>query len=160
MSIVGNNRVGIPIVLLHDAEGAVVTVETKRGELIRGLLFEAEDMMNLYLKKAVVLGPKPGSKRSVEQIYVRGTEIVFIVLPEMLRHAPMFNRIKHWRKYGGAPPEGGGRLLPPREPLRLVPGPDALGLSFGRQRKQPGGQGAQERGGEFLCPGWLEGLFF
>ncbi|KAL3770987.1 hypothetical protein ACHAW5_000389 [Stephanodiscus triporus] len=111
MSIVGNNRVGIPIVLLHDAEGAVVTVETKRGELIRGLLFEAEDMMNLYMKKAVVLGPKPGSKRIVEQIYVRGTEIVFIVLPEMLRHAPMFNRIKHWRKYGGAPPEGVGAAV-------------------------------------------------
>ena len=96
---------GIPIVLLHDAEGAVVTVETKRGELIRGLLFEAEDMMNLYIKKAVVLGTTPGAKRKVEQVYVRGTEIVFIVLPEMLRHAPMFQRIKHWRKHGGAPPE-------------------------------------------------------
>jgi len=111
MSVVGNNRVGIPIVLLHDAEGAVVTVETKRGELIRGLLFEAEDMMNLYLKKAVVLGPKPGAKRNVEQVYVRGTEIVFIVLPEMLRHAPMFQRIKHWRKHGGAPPEGVGAAV-------------------------------------------------
>src|SRR5210317_1273669 len=111
MSVVGNNRVGIPIVLLHDAEGAVITVKTKRGELIRGLLFEAEDMMNLYLKKAVVLGPKPGAKRNVDQIYVRGTEIVFIVLPEMLRHAPMFNRIKHWRKHGGAPPEGVGAAV-------------------------------------------------
>lgn len=108
MSVVGNNRVGIPIVLLHDAEGAVVEVETKRGELIRGLLFEAEDMMNLYIKKAVVLGPAPGAKRKVEQVYIRGTEIVFVVLPEMLRHAPMFQRIKHWRKHGGAPPEGVG----------------------------------------------------
>merc|ERR1719253_1216462 len=111
MSVVGNNRVGIPIVLLHDAEGAVITVETKNGELIRGLLFEAEDMMNLYLKKATVLGPKPGEKRLTDQIYIRGTEIVFIVLPEMLRHAPMFNRIKHWRKYGGAPPEGVGAAV-------------------------------------------------
>ena len=51
MSVVGNNRVGIPIVLLHDAEGAVVTVETKAGLLIRGLLFEAEDQMNVYIKK-------------------------------------------------------------------------------------------------------------
>jgi small nuclear ribonucleoprotein (snRNP)-like protein len=51
MSVVGNNRVGIPIVLLHDAEGAVVTVETKAGVLIRGLLFEAEDQMNIYIKK-------------------------------------------------------------------------------------------------------------
>ncbi len=67
--------------------------------------------MNLYMKKAVVLGPEPGTKRNVEQIYVRGTEIVFIVLPEMLRHAPMFNRIKHWRKYGGAPPEGVGAAV-------------------------------------------------
>ena len=50
MSVVGNNRVGIPIVALHDAEGAVIEVETKKGELIRGLLFEAEDMMNLYIK--------------------------------------------------------------------------------------------------------------
>ena len=49
MSVVGNNRVGIPIVVLHDAEGAVIEVETKKGELIRGLLFEAEDQMNLYL---------------------------------------------------------------------------------------------------------------
>lgn len=48
MSVVGNNRVGIPIVLLHDAEGAVVTVETKRGELIRGLLFEAEVSINKF----------------------------------------------------------------------------------------------------------------
>ena len=111
MSVVGNNRVGIPIVLLHDAEGAVITVETKRGEIIRGLLFEAEDMMNLYLKKAVVLGPKPGAKRKVDQIYIRGTEITFIVLPEMLRHAPMFDRITHWRKHGGAPPEGVGAAV-------------------------------------------------
>lgn len=53
MSVVGNNRVGIPIVLLHDAEGCVVTVETKSGVLIRGLLFEAEDQMNIYIKKVV-----------------------------------------------------------------------------------------------------------
>jgi small nuclear ribonucleoprotein D3 len=137
MSVVGNNRVGIPIVLLHDAEGAVITVETKRGELIRGLLFEAEDMMNLYLKKAVVHGPQPGAKRNVEQIYVRGTEIVFIVLPEMLRHAPMFNRIKHWRKYGGAPPEGVGAAV----------GQAAAILRKASERRRGGFGGGGGRGG-------------
>ena len=91
MSVVGNNRVGIPIVVLHDAEGAVIEVETKRGELIRGLLFEAEDMMNLYIKNAVVKDPH-GVKRKVPQVYLRGPEIVFIVLPDMLKKAPMFNR--------------------------------------------------------------------
>ena len=136
MSVVGNNRVGIPIVLLHDAEGAVVTVETKRGELIRGLLFEAEDMMNLYIKKAVVLGPTPGAKRKVEQVYVRGTEIVFIVLPEMLRHAPMFQRIQHWRKHGGAPPEGVGMAV----------GQTAAILRKASERRR-GGFGGRGRGG-------------
>jgi small nuclear ribonucleoprotein D3 len=91
MSVVGNNRVGIPIVALHDAEGAVVEVETRKGELIRGLLFEAEDMMNIYLKNAVILDPN-GVKRKSPQLYLRGSEIVFIILPEMLKHAPMFNR--------------------------------------------------------------------
>ena len=108
MSVVGNNRVGIPIVLLHDAEGSVVTVETKKGELIRGLLFEAEDMMNLYVKNAVVTDPTGKVKRRVDQLYLRGPEIVFVALPASLRHAPMFQRIKHRRKHGGAPPEGVG----------------------------------------------------
>ena len=91
MSVVGNNRVGIPIVLLHDAEGSVVSVETKNGEIIRGLLFEAEDMMNLYIKNCVVWNVH-GVKRNVDQLYLRGREIVFVVIPRMLVHAPMFQR--------------------------------------------------------------------
>lgn len=110
MSVVGNNRVGIPIVVLHDCEGAVIEIETKAGELIRGLLFEAEDQMNLYIKNAVIRDVN-GIKRKSPQVYVRGTEIVFIILPDMLKHAPMFNRIKHWRKHGGAPPEGVGQAV-------------------------------------------------
>jgi small nuclear ribonucleoprotein D3 len=90
MSVVGNNRVGIPIVALHDAEGAVIEVETKNGDLVRGLLFEAEDMMNLYIKNAIVTDSK-GVKRRTNQVYLRGPDIVLIVLPDMLKHAPMFN---------------------------------------------------------------------
>ena len=151
MSVVGNNRVGIPIVLLHDAEGAVVEVETKRGELIRGLLFEAEDMMNLYIKKAVVLGPAPGAKRKVEQVYIRGTEIVLVVLPEMLRHAPMFQRIKHWRKHGGAPPEGVGVAVGQTAAILRKAGERRRGGfggrgGFGRGGGGPGGGGGG-RGG-------------
>jgi small nuclear ribonucleoprotein D3 len=92
MSVVGNNRVGIPIVALHDAEGAVIEVETKNGELIRGLLFEAEDMMNLYIKNAVIVDNVTGVKRKSNQVYLQGSNIVMIVLPDMLKYAPMFNR--------------------------------------------------------------------
>lgn len=81
--------------LLHDAEGAVITVETKNGELIRGLLFEAEDMMNLYIKNAVITNTK-GVKRKTNQVYLRGPEILFMVLPTMLQHAPMFGRYVVW----------------------------------------------------------------
>ncbi|CAM9771898.1 unnamed protein product, partial [Sphacelaria rigidula] len=40
----------MPIILLHDAEGGVITVELKNGEVCRGVLDEAEDSMNLVLK--------------------------------------------------------------------------------------------------------------
>lgn len=40
--------------------------------------------------------------------YVRGSQIQFVVLPEMLAKAPFFNRIKMWRKYKGHAVFGGG----------------------------------------------------
>jgi len=43
--------VGVPITLLHEGEGHVVTVELKNGETYRGLLTEAEDTMNCQLKE-------------------------------------------------------------------------------------------------------------
>lgn len=50
MSVSGKRGVGIPIILLHDAEGGVVTIETKNGCVFRGLLEEAQDSMNCTLK--------------------------------------------------------------------------------------------------------------
>ena len=43
--------VGVPIKLLHEAEGHVVTVELKTGEAYRGLLEESEDTMNCRMKE-------------------------------------------------------------------------------------------------------------
>ena len=42
---------GVPIKLVHEAEGHVVTVELKNGETYRGLLSEAEETMNCVLKE-------------------------------------------------------------------------------------------------------------
>lgn len=50
VSVTGNAGIGMPIILLHDAEGGIITVELKNGEVCRGLLDEAEDSMNLVLK--------------------------------------------------------------------------------------------------------------
>mmetsp|Transcript_1362 Transcript_1362/g.2471 ORF Transcript_1362/g.2471 Transcript_1362/m.2471 type:complete len:188 (+) Transcript_1362:123-686(+) len=147
MSVVGNNRVGIPIVLLHDCEGAVISVETKNGEIIRGLLFEAEDMMNLYIKNAIVWNIH-GAKRKVDQLYLRGREILFIVIPSMLQHAPMFQRIKHWRKHGGAPPEGVGAAVGQAAAiLRKANERRRGGFAGGRGGGFGGGGGGGGRGG-------------
>lgn len=40
----------------------------------------------------------------LQQLYIRGNQIVFCIVPDMLRNAPMFARIKQWRKYKGHPP--------------------------------------------------------
>ena len=50
MSVTGKKSIGIPIILLHDAEGAIVTIELKNGSTYRGMLDEAEDNMNCTLK--------------------------------------------------------------------------------------------------------------
>ena len=50
MSVTGKSGVGIPIILLHDGEGTIVTVELKNGEMYRGYLEDSEDNMNLILK--------------------------------------------------------------------------------------------------------------
>lgn len=42
---------GVPVKLLHDGEGHVVTVELKNGEVYRGLLSDVEDTMNCQLKE-------------------------------------------------------------------------------------------------------------
>ena len=50
MSVSGKQGVGIPIILLHDGEGSIVTVELKNGEMYRGFLEDSEDNMNCTLK--------------------------------------------------------------------------------------------------------------
>jgi small nuclear ribonucleoprotein D3 len=50
MSVTGKSGVGIPIILLHDGEGAIVTIELKTGDMYRGYLEDSEDNMNCTMK--------------------------------------------------------------------------------------------------------------
>ena len=43
---------GIPIKVLHEAEGHVMTCESSTGEVYRGKLVEAEEHMNIQVKIA------------------------------------------------------------------------------------------------------------
>ena len=55
MSVTGKRGVGIPIILLHDAEGGTITVELKNGCLYRGILEEAQDNMNCTIKVSLYI---------------------------------------------------------------------------------------------------------
>lgn len=44
--------IGVPIKVLHEAEGHIVTCETNTGEVYRGKLIEAEDNMNCQVSLA------------------------------------------------------------------------------------------------------------
>ena len=100
--------VGIPVKLLHEAEGHVVTVELKTGEMYRGQLHMAEDNWNCQLKDVSATG-RDGRVTQLAHIYIRGSRVRFIVVPEMLKNAPMFKRIDPKFKHKAHPMGAGGR---------------------------------------------------
>lgn len=97
MSVTGKRGVGVPVILMHDGEGTIVTVECKNGDTYRGFLDETEDNMNCILKDATRTDAK-GNKTAVEHIFLRGSQIAFFVFPNMLKKAPMFTRVRDWKR--------------------------------------------------------------
>eukprot|EP01115_Flamella_aegyptia_P008833 TRINITY_DN36993_c0_g1_i1.p1 TRINITY_DN36993_c0_g1~~TRINITY_DN36993_c0_g1_i1.p1 ORF type:complete len:116 (-),score=27.53 TRINITY_DN36993_c0_g1_i1:167-514(-) len=84
-------NVGTPIKLLHESEFHIVTLETKTGEVYRGQLVEAEDNMNCQMKN-ITLTYKDGRKTKLEYAFIRGSKIRWIIVPDMLKNAPMFTK--------------------------------------------------------------------
>lgn len=83
--------IGVPIKVLHEAEGHIVTCETITGEVYRGKLIEAEDNMNCQMTQITVTY-RDGRTASLENVYIRGSKIRFLILPDMLKNAPMFKK--------------------------------------------------------------------
>ena len=83
------STIGVPIKLLHEAEGHIITLETNSGEVYRGKLIEAEDNMNTQLANITVTY-RDGRVAQLENVFVRGSKIRLFILPDMLKNAPMF----------------------------------------------------------------------
>ncbi|KAG5637742.1 hypothetical protein H0H81_003380 [Sphagnurus paluster] len=83
---------GVPVKLLHESLGHVITVELKTGQLYRGKLAEAEDNLNISLKDITVTG-RDGRVSQLDQVYIRGSMVRFFIVPDMLQNAPMFKRV-------------------------------------------------------------------
>ena len=83
--------IGVPIKLLHEAEGHQVILELKSGEIYRGRLIEAEDNMNVQMA-GITRTHRDGRVTALEQAFIRGSQVRFLILPDMLQNAPMFKR--------------------------------------------------------------------
>ncbi|KAL7885219.1 hypothetical protein AOLI_G00079890 [Acnodon oligacanthus] len=100
-SSAGKMSIGVPIKVLHEAEGHIVTCETNTGEVYRGKLIEAEDNMNCQMANITVTY-RDGRVAQLEQVYIRGSKIRFLILPDMLKNAPMLKSMKNKNQAGGA----------------------------------------------------------
>ena len=82
--------IGVPVKVLHEAEGHIVTVETTTGEVYRGKLIEAEDNMNSQMA-SVTVTYRDGRVAQLENIYIRFRLLTsvdlyyFIFIPGVLR---------------------------------------------------------------------------
>ena len=117
MSVVGKKGVGLPTILLHEGEATTITVELKNGTTYRGELLQAEDSWNMLLKE-VTATTREGKQHTLATIYLRGNQIRFICLPNVLMYAPMFERVRAFKRgitvpgsttLGGAPAGNMGR---------------------------------------------------
>ncbi|KAG8757679.1 small nuclear ribonucleoprotein Sm D3 [Ceratobasidium sp. 423] len=82
------STIGVPIKLLHEALGHIITVELKSGALYRGKLADAEDSLNISLKDITVTG-RDGKVSQLDQVYIRGSMVRFFIVPDMLQNAPI-----------------------------------------------------------------------
>ena len=81
---------GIPVRLLNEAQGHIITIELTNGDTYRGKLLENEDNMNASLFDVTITNGRNGSSKHMDQVFVRGSMIRFVSVPDILRHAPMF----------------------------------------------------------------------
>ncbi len=83
----------------------------KNGEVYRGQLAEAEDTMNCQLKDgkwlilvsnilvkvhsiSVTMTARDGRVCRLENVFLRGGQIKFIVLPELLKNSPILKKVQ------------------------------------------------------------------
>ena len=67
------------------------------GEVYRGKLNEAEDNMNCQMSDVTVT-LRDGRTHTLDNVFIRGSQIRFLILPDMLKNAPMFKVFYQFKK--------------------------------------------------------------
>lgn len=107
-------QVGVPIQILHEGEGHTVAVELRNGEVYRGTLREAEDTMNMFMSNVTVTA-RDGRVSKLEQVYLRGSQVKMMVLPEFLKNSPAFNKVGQAKKKHDAKVAAKGKMGKPKK---------------------------------------------
>ncbi|XP_027077045.1 small nuclear ribonucleoprotein SmD3b-like [Coffea arabica] len=111
-----SRSLGIPVKLLHETTGHIMTAELKSGELYRGSMVECEDNWNCQLENITfttkvsdarlrfynklsvfcthALEFTDGKVSQLEHVFIQGSKVRFMVIPDMLKNAPMFKRLE------------------------------------------------------------------
>ena len=81
-------------------------------KVYRGKLIEAEDNMNSQMA-SVTVTYRDGRVAQLEHIYIRGSKIRFMILPDMLKNAPMLKNMggRGGGRGGGGAPRGKSGIL-------------------------------------------------
>ena len=61
--------------------------------MYRGTLLEVEDNMNCQLSH-ITYTARDGRVSELEHVFVRGSKVRFLILPDMLKNAPMFKKVE------------------------------------------------------------------
>ena len=69
----------------------------KNGEIYRGLLLNAEDTMNCSMSE-VIRTSRTGQISKLPNVYLRGSGIRFIALPDLLKNAPCFQKVTQMKR--------------------------------------------------------------
>ena len=81
----------------------------KNGEIFRGMLINAEDTMNMTISD-VVRTARNGQVSKIPTVYLRGSGVRFISLPELLKNAPVFKKVVNMKKRAEASSGEGGSV--------------------------------------------------
>lgn len=76
--------IGVPIKILHESEGHIIKLETIIKDIIEGKLEQAEDNMNCHMS-TVTITKKNGDVSKMDNLYVCGSQIKMVILPEALQ---------------------------------------------------------------------------
>lgn len=89
----------VPMNVLHKAEGRIVTCEPNTAELHRGKLVEAESSVHCQMFNIAVTY-RDGPVAPLEQVCKCGSKPQFLVLPDVLKTAPLSPMAARGRGHG------------------------------------------------------------